>query len=137
MRLSGECNELCLSNLPHTWILDLDGTIVKHNGYQLDGEDSFLPGAEDFIAQIDPRDMIVILTSRVEDMKERTEAFLRKHKIRYDAILYNVPYGERILINDDKPSGLRTALAVEKERDAGLLLKVKVDEEAARRAGEG
>lgn len=27
-------NEIVISQLGHTWILDLDGTIVKHNGYK-------------------------------------------------------------------------------------------------------
>ncbi len=27
-------NKLILSTLGHVWILDLDGTIVKHNGYR-------------------------------------------------------------------------------------------------------
>ena len=29
---------LRLSSLPHTWVLDLDGTLVRHNGYKT-GED--------------------------------------------------------------------------------------------------
>ena len=29
--------KLILSTLPKTWIFDLDGTIVRHNGYKLDG----------------------------------------------------------------------------------------------------
>lgn len=134
MYLIGEQNELFLSELAHTWVLDLDGTLVKHNGYKLDGEDSFLPGAEEFLAGIPKGDMILILTSRGEEMRERTEAFLRAHNVRYDAIIYNVPYGERILVNDNKPSGLRMAIAVEKERNAGMYLQATVDEEEARRA---
>ena len=38
-------NEMILSTLPKTWILDLDGTILKHNGYRTDGRDTVLPGA--------------------------------------------------------------------------------------------
>ena len=34
--------KLVLSGLPHTWVLDLDGTIVLHNGYKMYGEDVFL-----------------------------------------------------------------------------------------------
>ncbi len=124
--------ELPLSPLGHTWILDLDGTLVKHNGYKLDGEDSFLEGAEAFLASIPPKDMVVILTSRTEDVREQTEFFLREHGVRYDVIIYNAPYGERILVNDDKPSGLRMAVAVEKERDSGLWIQVIEDEERAR-----
>ena len=33
-----------ISSLKKTWLFDIDGTIVKHNGYKLDGEDTLLPG---------------------------------------------------------------------------------------------
>ena len=33
---------ITLSPLGHTWLLDLDGTIVKHNGYK-EGGDVRLP----------------------------------------------------------------------------------------------
>ena len=112
--------ELTLSSLGHTWILDLDGTLVKHNGYKLDGEDSFLEGAEAFLESIPLQDMVIILTSRTKEYSDQTEAFLRQHGIRYDAIIYDVPYGERILINDKKPSGLRMSYAVSCQRDEGL-----------------
>lgn len=133
MRLNGEENQLFLSGLAHTWLLDLDGTLVKHNGYKLDGKDSFLPGAEEFLSGIGKDDMVIILTSRGEDMRERTEAFLLDHDVRYDQIIFNVPYGERIVINDDKPSGLCMAIALRKERDASMLLCTIDDEEVARR----
>ena len=119
---------LTISTLRHTWILDLDGTIVKHNGYKIDGYDSFLKGAEEFLKNINKEDMVIFLTSRTDEMRERTERFLKEQHVRYDAILYNVPYGERILINDDKPSGLKTAVAIRKERDAELELRVVEDE---------
>ena len=45
-------NKIRVSSLGKTWILDIDGTIVKHNGYKIDGEDSFLPGAEEFLKNI-------------------------------------------------------------------------------------
>ncbi len=112
--------KIIVSALPKTWILDLDGTIVKHNGYKDDGTDTFLDGAEEFLSGIAKEDMIVFLTSRTDREKELTEAFLDAHHIRYDAVIYNAPYGERILINDKKPSGLRTAIAVNTQRDVFL-----------------
>lgn len=120
---------LPLSTLPHTWLLDLDGTLLKHNGYKLDGEDSFLDGAEAFLKGIDAQDTIILLTSRKDDMREGTERFLLAHGIRFDAILYNIPYGERILINDDKPSGLGMAIALRKERDAAVRYNVTIEED--------
>ena len=121
--------ELILSPLGHTWILDLDGTVVKHNGYKTDGEDSFLPGAEEFLRNIPDKDMIVFLTSRSEEYRSITEGFLRKKGIRYDHIIFDAPYGERILINDNKPSGLRTGITVDGCRDTSFLPSVVIDEE--------
>ena len=62
-------NKLILSTLAHTWILDLDGTIVKHNGYKLDGTDTLLEGAKEFLEDIPEKDMIVFLTSRTDEYK--------------------------------------------------------------------
>lgn len=113
-------NELVLSTLRHTWILDLDGTIVKHNGYKIDGEDSFLPGAKEFLDSIPVNDMIIFLTSRTDEYMEMTENFLNINNVRYNHIIYNAPYGERILINDNKPSGLQMSIAFNKKRDANI-----------------
>lgn len=35
-----------VSTMGKTWILDIDGTLVKHNGYQLDGCDTLLEGID-------------------------------------------------------------------------------------------
>ena len=121
-------NKLVLSTLGHTWILDLDGTIVKHNGYKIDGEDSFLPGAEEFLKSIPGKDMVIFLTSRTDEFKELTEQFLAKKKIKYDHIIFNAPYGERILINDDKPSGLSMSISLSVKRDCGIDMAIVEDE---------
>ena len=43
-------------------------------------------------------------------------------------MLFNLPTGERILINDMKPSGLDTAIGINLERDIGLEnLKIDLD----------
>ena len=39
---------IVVSALGKTWILDIDGTVCKHNGYKLDGHDTLLPGAKQF-----------------------------------------------------------------------------------------
>ena len=110
--------QIILSKLGHTWILDLDGTIVKHNGYKLDGVDTFLPGALEFLKNISKEDMIIFITSRKSEYRELTESFLRDHGIRYDHIIFDAPYGERILMNDDKPSGLKMGMAINLTRDS-------------------
>lgn len=121
--------ELVLSSLPKTWILDLDGTLVKHNGYLIDGYDTLLPGVENFLQKIDENDLIIIITSRKHDYKERTEAFLTQKGIRFSQIIYDAPFGERILINDNKPSGLKMSFAIDLERDCELDLEMKISEE--------
>lgn len=117
-----------VSNLGKTWIFDIDGTIAKHNGYKIDGRDSILENAVSFFANIPKTDMIIFVTSRGEDLKESTENFLKENNIRFDYIIYNAPFGERILVNDKKPSGLKTAFALNTERDKFLETVFEVDE---------
>lgn len=119
---------LTLSPLEKTWILDLDGTLLEHNGYKT-GEDKFLPGALEFLHGIPKTDYVLILTARENEAREKTEKFLNKHSVRYNQIIFEIPMGERILINDNKPSGLKCAYAVTPVRNEGLeKLKVKIDE---------
>jgi hypothetical protein len=107
-----------LSNLRKTWILDLDGTILVHNGYR-NSRDSVLPGVKEFLEKI-KEDFIIIITARDQSQREKTESFLTESSIRYNEIIFGAPVGERILLNDDKPSGLITAHAISLKRDAGL-----------------
>lgn len=109
--------EMVMSTLPKTWIIDLDGTMVKHNGYKIDGEDTLLPGAKEYLDALPADDRVVILTSRTDEYKESTLRFLEDNGIRYDEIIFNMPMGERIVINDRKPSGLDMAYAVNLYRD--------------------
>ena len=55
---------LVLSTLAKTWIFDLDGTLVKHNGYKIDGHDTLLPDVKKYLDEIPAEDYILILTSR-------------------------------------------------------------------------
>lgn len=119
--------EIEMSALPKTWILDLDGTIVKHNGYKTEGADSLLEGVEDLLSQIKENDMVIFVTSRKREYQEMTERFLDEHGIRYDHIIYEAPYGERILVNDKKPSGLEMAYAFNTKRDKAFDGNIKVN----------
>lgn len=113
--------KMILSTLPKTWIFDLDGTLLKHNGYKLDGKDTVLPGAKEYLTGLPDGDRVVILTSRTKEYREETLCFLRENGIRYDEILFGMPMGERILVNDRKPSGLDMAVAVNLDRDVFAL----------------
>jgi hypothetical protein len=110
-------NTMILSTLPKTWIFDLDGTLLKHNGYKTDGKDTVLPGALEYMAAIPKEDKIVIFTSRTDEYRQMTLDFLAEKGIRYDEILFNMPMGERILVNDRKPSGLDMSIAINIDRD--------------------
>jgi phosphatidate phosphatase PAH1 len=118
---------LRLSPLEKTWIFDLDGTLVLHNGY-LTGEDTVLEGVKELFDTIDYSDSIIILTGRPEEYRVSTEKFLRENRIRFDHLLCGMPTGERILINDVKRSGLRRAYAINCDRDAKIEIKIKIDE---------
>lgn len=123
-------NKLVLSPLGHTWLIDIDGTICKHNGYKIDGHDTLLPGAKAFFDQIDfKKDKIILITSREEAYKEQTESFLKSSGIHFDTVIYGCPYGERILINDDKPSGLKCSKAISLSRDNPMFPVIKIDNE--------
>lgn len=120
-------NQLTLSSLAKTWIFDLDGTIVKHNGYKIDGEDTLLEGVADFFTSLSPKDMVIIVTARSSKFQEETLLFLKKNNIRYNHIIFDAPHGERILINDKKPSGLHTAFSINQERDQFTPIPFEVD----------
>ncbi len=117
-------NELELSTLAKTWLLDIDGTLVEHNGYKTKGYDTFLPGAAEYIKSIPEKDHIILLTSRTEEYREQTVNFLKDNGIRFDEIIFNLPYGERILVNDRKPSGIDMSIAINIQRDKFMLPKI-------------
>lgn len=118
-----------LSSLNKTWILDIDGTLVKHNGYLIDGHDTLLDGVKDFFKKLSSDDKVVLLTARKEEYLPALKDFLAKNNIRYDVLLTDMPMGERILVNDRKPSGLDMAFSVNKDRDKALNITYKINEE--------
>lgn len=122
-------NILELSTLAKTWILDIDGTLVKHNGYKIDGYDTLLEGVKEFFEKISPEDKVVLMTARQEEYLPALKEFLKANNIRYDYLLTDMPMGERILVNDRKPSGLDMAFAINKNRDENLDIVYKINEE--------
>jgi len=120
-------NKIILSELPKTWFIDLDGTLLKHNGYKEDGIDTLIPKSIEFIKKIPTKDTIIFVTSRESAYSLETEEFLKKNQIRYNQIIYDIPMGERILINDDKPSGLITAYAINVKRNEGIDVDIELN----------
>jgi hypothetical protein len=106
-------------NQPKTWFIDLDGTLVVHNGYK-NGQDVLLDGVSNFFNKISKNDFIIITTARDKKYKVQTIEFLKKNKIRFNKIIFNLPTGERILINDKKPDGTITAYSINVDRNSKM-----------------
>ena len=116
---------LKLSKLRKTWFIDIDGTILLHNSDLENNIDEVIPSSLQFLKTIED-DIIILTTSRPKKFKDKTENFLGLHGVKYNQIIYDLPYGERILINDNKKSGLITAYSVSLQRDSGIDLNVEL-----------
>ncbi len=107
-----------MSCLSKTWFVDVDGVLVKHNGH-LNGGDVWLDSTLEFLKKISQEDKIILTTSRKqEDINSLIEQ-LNGKRIKIYSVITELPHGERIVINDKKPSGLRTAFSISVPRDAG------------------
>ena len=115
---------LTLSTLAQTCIFDLDGTICIHNGYKTDGKDTLLEGVREYFDTIPDEDKVIIFTSRTEEYREETVRFLQDNHIRYDEIMFDMPMGERIVVNDRKPSGIDMAVSINIDRNQFVIPEV-------------
>lgn len=103
-----------------TWFLDFDGTIVYQKSYR-EEIDYILPSTIDFFNNtIKESDFVIITTGREESHKKRIEKFMNSFGLKYDLILCGLPTGVRIVVNDKKPDGTKTALSHNVTRDEGL-----------------
>ena len=108
-------------NLSHTWFIDIDGTILKHKGYLIDKKDTILKGVKKFFKKIPKKDKIILITGRKKKILKKTLLFFKKNNIRFDQVIFDLPYGERVLINDIKPkNNLKTAISINVNRNEGL-----------------
>jgi hypothetical protein len=120
---------------PKTIFLDIDGCLIPHKG-TLTG---IWDAAKNKINSIGTFDhifvkenvkkisewerkghTIILVTGRKECMREDTENQLREYGIFYDRLIMGITGGQRVLINDMKPTGEPTALAFNLERNQGL-----------------
>lgn len=107
-------------NLAHTWIFDVDGTIAEVNQYPYN-DDKLLPGVIEMWEQIPKDDMIIIMTAREKEVQEKTLEFIRNNGLHYHLAVFGVNHGERIVVNDNKPGGLQTAIAWNVKRNNGFI----------------
>ena len=104
-----------------TWFIDLDGTILRYNLLKSAVcKDKLLPGVKEFWDTIHEKDHIILITARPKYLKKHTIKFLEKHDIRFDDIIFNLPNGERILINDDRPDGTQMSYVWRVKRNEGF-----------------
>ena len=75
---------------------------------------------------IPKKDKIIFLSAREKKYSIKTINFLKKKKLRYDHIIFGLNVGERIVINDKKPDGLKTALAINLKRNEGVGKVIKL-----------
>jgi len=114
-----------LSLLPKTWLIDLDGTIILHNSHIV-ADNILLDKVADLWKIIPKKDKIILLSAREKKYSIKTINFLKKNKLRYDHIIFDLNVGERIIVNDKKPDGLKTALAINLKRNEGVGKVIKL-----------
>lgn len=110
---------------PKLILCDIDGTLIKHHTPDITTKPNYTPeiidGTIEKFNEWDKKGyQIILLTGRRESMREITEKQLNNLGIFYDKLIMGVGSGQRILINDTKPDGYETALAVNLKRDEGL-----------------
>lgn len=108
---------------PKTVFCDIDGTLIKHRK-PTDVSRSkvvMLPETIKTLLELDKLGYNIILTTgRKESLRQITEKELTKAGIIYDKLVTGIGGGDRILINDKKPCGRKTAWSVVPDRDEGL-----------------
>lgn len=104
-----------------SWFFDLDGTLMEYNNPFRGEPDRLLPGVKELWSALGDDDMIVLTTARPSSMRDATVDFLRQSGIRYDHIIFDLPRGERIIVNDKKPEVEQTAYAWIVERNKGYV----------------
>lgn len=113
-------------NYPKTIFCDIDGTIFIHSSLskmKLGEHHNYdiLPGVVEAFDEWNKNGYKIILTTgRTESLRDFTIKQLSHAGIFYDQLVMGLPRGERVIINDTKPDGTKTAKAIQIQRDSGL-----------------
>ena len=110
---------------PKTIFLDIDGTILKHQGSLSSictNDPEILDGVIETLNHWDMNGYNIILTTgRKESCRNITEKQLQSLGIFYDQLVMGIGGGTRFLINDFKPnSNLPTCHAITIDRNKGI-----------------
>jgi hypothetical protein len=115
-------------NRAKTIFCDIDGTLLRHFGslseqINLEKNMTTLPNAIEAINLWDKLGyQIILVTGRRESSRQVTENQLSSLNIFYDKLIMGIGNGDRIIINDKKPDGIKnTAYAINVVRNQGLV----------------
>ena len=107
-----------------TLFIDIDGTLFEHKGTFSNialSESTLLPNAREKMDEWCSKEYRIILTTaRRESLRNRTESELQRLGVPYDCLIMGISKGQRVVINDRRPSGDDTAFAINIDRDTGL-----------------
>ena len=110
---------------PKTICCDIDGTLVKHElpwkNVIPNKKLEILDGTIEKFSEWDAKGYYIILvTGRKESLRENTIKQLSEAGIIYDKLVMGIGGGPRVLINDNKPDGEKTAFAINIKRNIGI-----------------
>ena len=113
-----------MNNKQKTIFLDIDGTLFQHKGtldLMMTEEPIVLDGVvEQLVKWRREGHYIVLTTARAEGTRSVTESQLLNNGVFFDQLIMGLTNGCRILINDVKPDGMKTASAYSIARDGGI-----------------
>jgi len=97
------------TQLYSTLFIDLDGTLVRNSSQYSQPRWGETEGIQENIDAINAlfdsdRVEVIITTSRKESFKSKTEQQLARVGLKYHKIIYGLPHGKRIVVNDYAPS---------------------------------
>jgi hypothetical protein len=122
-----------------TYFIDVDGTIVKHLSNDdlnkiLNEEHKYkeelLPGVKELWKTFGEDDCIIITTAR-EELKHKamTEKIFKENGLRYNQMIFNLPCGPRVVINDTPDIMFKKAIAINVMRNGGFYFDKNAESE--------
>jgi hypothetical protein len=121
--------------MANTYIIDIDGTLVKHQGGMTRNIESMGDVVrQEFINQFFEKlylndAKIILLTGRKENLRNETVNQLKKLNIQYDELIMGCPRGPRHIINDRKPNdGNPTAISLNVNRNSDCWCLLELDD---------